>query len=89
MNGGVGHRRGSDPLLLWLWRRLAAVAPVRPLVICHGCGPKKTKDRKKRKGKITACSSRENDEDKSGEIKRLYPTGCGDPWEVVDFINEA
>ena len=27
----VGHRRGSDPMLLWLWRRLAAVAPIRPV----------------------------------------------------------
>ena len=28
---GVGHRRGSDPKLLWLWHRLAATAPIRPL----------------------------------------------------------
>ena len=28
---GVGHRHGSDPALLWLWHRPAAVAPVRPL----------------------------------------------------------
>ena len=27
---GVGHRRGSDPALLWVWRRLAAAAPIRP-----------------------------------------------------------
>ena len=27
---GVGCRCGSDPMLLWLWRRLAAVAPIRP-----------------------------------------------------------
>ena len=27
----VGRRRGSDPTLLWLWRRLVATAPVRPL----------------------------------------------------------
>ena len=26
---GVGHRGGSDPT--WLWRRLAAVASIRPL----------------------------------------------------------
>ena len=29
--GGVGCRRGSDPELLWLWRRLAAAAPIQPL----------------------------------------------------------
>ena len=28
---GVGRRQGSDPVLLWLWRRLAAVALIQPL----------------------------------------------------------
>jgi len=28
---GVGCRHGSDPALLWLWRRLAATAPIGPL----------------------------------------------------------
>ena len=28
---GVGHRRGSDPVFLCLWRRPASVAPIRPL----------------------------------------------------------
>ena len=31
MSCGVGRRRSSDPALLWLWRRLAATAPIRPL----------------------------------------------------------
>ena len=31
MNCGVGHRRGWDPTLLWLWYRPTAVAPIRPL----------------------------------------------------------
>ena len=31
MGYGVGCRRGSDPALLWLWYRRAAVAPLRPL----------------------------------------------------------
>ena len=31
MSCGVGHRRGLDPALLWLWHRLAATAPIRPL----------------------------------------------------------
>ena len=31
MNCGVGCRRGLDPELLWLWRRLAAIAPIGPL----------------------------------------------------------
>ena len=31
MSCGVGRRWGSDLTLLWLWSRLAAVAPIRPL----------------------------------------------------------
>ena len=31
MSYGVGRRRGSDPVLLWLWHRLVATAPNRPL----------------------------------------------------------
>ena len=28
---GVGHRRGLDPMLLWLWCRSVAIAPIQPL----------------------------------------------------------
>ena len=28
---GVGCRHGSDPALLWLWRRPAAITPIGPL----------------------------------------------------------
>ena len=31
MSCGVGRRHGLDLVLLWLWRRPAAVAPIRPL----------------------------------------------------------
>ena len=31
MSCGVGHRHSSDPELLWLWLRPAAVAPSQPL----------------------------------------------------------
>ena len=31
MSCGVDRRRGSDLALLWLWRKPAAVAPIRPL----------------------------------------------------------
>ena len=47
MGCGVGHRCGSDPMLLWLWRRLAATAPSLEISICHICGPKKTRPNKK------------------------------------------
>ena len=31
MRCGIGRRRGLDPALLWLWRELAARAPIQPL----------------------------------------------------------
>ena len=31
MNCGVGHRHGLDPVLLWLWCRQTAAAPIEPL----------------------------------------------------------
>ena len=31
MSRDIGHRHGSDPALLWLWCRLAAVVPIQPL----------------------------------------------------------
>ena len=30
-----GQRRGSDPVLLWLWCRPAAAAPIQPLAWKH------------------------------------------------------
>ena len=50
---GVGCRRGSDPKLLWLWFRLAAIAPIRPLAwecpYAAGVALKRQKRKKKRK----------------------------------------
>ena len=31
MSCGVGRRHSLDLALLWLWRRLEAIAPIRPL----------------------------------------------------------
>ena len=31
MSCGVGYRRGSDPVLLWPWRRLVAIALIQSL----------------------------------------------------------
>ena len=53
MSCGVGLRRGSDPVLLWLWCRPTAVAPVRPLAweppYSSGTALKGQKDKKKEK----------------------------------------
>ena len=47
---GVGHKHGSDPTLLWLWHRLAALAPIRPLAweppYAAGANLEKTKKKK-------------------------------------------
>ena len=31
MSCGVGHRRSSDPALLWLWGKLAPITLIQPL----------------------------------------------------------
>ena len=53
MSCGVGRRRGSDPKLLWLWSRLVATAPVRPLAwepaYAAEAAQEKTKKKKKKK----------------------------------------
>ena len=48
-----GFRRSSDPMLLWLWHRPAAVALIRPsslgTFIGSRCDPKKKQKKKKKK----------------------------------------
>ena len=52
---GVGHRCGSDPALLWLWHRLAAMALIGPLAWepphAVGAAVEKTKRQKKSNNK--------------------------------------
>ena len=49
MSCGTGGRCGSDLALLWLWGRLAAVVPIRPLAweppYVAGTALKKKKER--------------------------------------------
>ena len=47
----VGHRPSSDPTLLWLWRRPAAIAPIQPLAWERPCamGTALKKDQKNKK----------------------------------------
>ena len=51
LSSSVGHSRGSDPVLLWLWCRLAATAPVRSLAQEPPCamGAALKKDKKQTK----------------------------------------
>ena len=61
MNCGVGHRRGLDPTLLWLWYRLVATAQIRPLAWepPYAVGAALEKTKKKDKKKKIECMSGE------------------------------
>ena len=57
---GVGRRGSSDPALLWLWRRLAVIAPVGPLAweppYAVGAAQEMAKRQKKKIKTISSCS---------------------------------
>ena len=59
MSCGVGHRCSLDLVLLWLWPRLSAIAPIRPLAweppYATGAALEKTKGKKK-KSKISKAT---------------------------------
>ena len=48
MSCDVGRRRGSDPALLWLWRGLAAAAPIEPLAWEPPCAAEAAQEMTKR-----------------------------------------
>ena len=49
MSCGVGHRHSSEPTLLWLWRKSAAVAPIwSPAWVSPYASLKKQKKKKKK-----------------------------------------
>jgi len=55
----LGHRQGLDPVLLWLWCRLAAAAPIQPpaweFPYATGVALKRTKEQKKNKLYFIYC----------------------------------
>ena len=59
MSCGVGHRRGSDPVLLWLWNRPVATALIRPLAWDppYAAGAALEKEKRTKKKKKTYYSS--------------------------------
>ena len=65
MSCGVGRRCGSDPMLLWLWRRLAGIAPIRPLFAWerpYAAGAALKKDNNNKKvNKIINTATRKNE----------------------------
>ena len=73
MSCGVGCRRGSDPTFLWLWHRLEATAPIRPLVweppCAAGAAQEMAKRQKKKKKKIPIQSCQGGERQKSRDLK--------------------
>ena len=59
---GVGRRLSSDPVLLWLWYRLAATAPIGPLAwqlpYASGVALKSKKKKRRRNPAIKHFESR-------------------------------
>ena len=67
MSCGLGHRCGSDPALLWLWFRLAAVALIQPLTweLQYAVSvPLKSKNKQTNKQKIPMESTMKYQENK-------------------------
>ena len=83
MSCGVGHRRGSDPALLWLWRRLVATALIGPLAweppYAMGGALEKAKIQKKKKKKnfqenrSSHCGAAETNLTRNHEVLGLIP----------------
>ena len=71
MSCGVGCRCDSDPVLLWLWRRLVATAPIGPLAweppYAAGAAQEKMQKDKKKKKKKTV----------SGREITVFPSSLG------------
>ena len=59
MSCGVGCRNSSDPMLLWLWHRPAAEAPIRPQALeptyATEAALEKAKKQKKKKNYPIKC----------------------------------
>ena len=59
MSCGIGHRHGSDPMLLWLWYRLATATLIRPLAWELPCGEGAAlKNKEKRRRRYKGLGSR-------------------------------
>ena len=84
--GGVGHRHSSDPALLWLWRKLVAMARIGPLAweSPYAAGVALEKAQRQNKTKIIIIMRRRRKEEKKeGWSKRQYHRVCKHTFSVV------
>ena len=81
MSCGVGCRPSWDPALLWLWCKLAAVAPIQPLAweLPYAVGaalkrPKQTnkQTKKPKKQQQQKTKQNKNKQKKTVEVKMKY-----------------
>ena len=76
MSCGVGCRRSSDPALLWLWCRPAAVALIRPLAweppYAVDVALKTQKDQKKKKKKKKRKKERKKEKQKAANCAEKH-----------------
>ena len=75
MSRGVGHRRSSDPMLLWLWCRPVAVAPTAVAFPSLGISICGYSPEEKKQNKTTKIEQDSNNRDKGRED--LEKSGVG------------
>ena len=75
MNCGVGHRRGLDLILLWLWCRAAAVALIRPLAweLPYAAGAALKSKRKKKRASQVRVTRKSREGGAEGTLTRRDP----------------
>ena len=96
MNCGIGCRHGLDPELLWLWRRLAAIAQIRLLAweppYAVGAALKRQKkknyifDKKRQNDTKSPCSSLDSNLTWKMQWTRTEKSFS---WVIVAFLAKA
>jgi len=85
---GVGCRRCSDPVLLWLWCRLVATAPIRPLAweppYAAGAALEKAKRQKKKKHTWVNISTKIRARINSSALYLKF--WCGQEYWLIIFL---
>ena len=72
MSCGVGCRRGSDLITLWLWHRLAAAAPIQLLAWEPPCATGEALKRQKRKQEGRKERKKRREEGRKEERETQY-----------------
>ena len=83
MSCGVGHRQGLDLVLLWLWCRLAATAPIPPLAWeppdAVGAALKRQEKKKEKKSPeppVRVCEANLDSKSKAGPPRNPFVHDC-------------